>query len=91
MGRNECRVGHVLEPEVVGEAAMVAAVARRVGLRTHQVDTGAVAVVVDGLLDAVAVGVELGADVGQRVPLGRVLEREGHHVVCPHVDVAGIA
>ena len=41
--------------------------------RTHEVDAGPVAVVVDGLLDPVAVGVELGADVGERVPLGRVL------------------
>jgi hypothetical protein len=50
-----------------------------------------VAVVVDGLLDTVAVGVELGADVGERVPLGRVLQREGHHVVGPDVDVLRVA
>ena len=67
------------------------AVARGVVGRADQVDAGAVAVVVDGLLDAVAVGVELGADVGERVPLGRVLQREGHHVVGPHVDVLGVA
>ena len=48
---------------------------------------GAVAVVVDGLLDAVAVGVELGAGVRERVPLRRVLQRERHLVVGPHVDV----
>ena len=58
-----------------------------VGLRSDEVDAGAVAVVVDGLLDPVAVGVELGADVGERVPLGRVLQRQGDHVVGPHVDV----
>ena len=61
-----------------------------VGLRPDQVDPGAVPVVVDGLLDPVAVGVELGADVGQRVPLRRVLQREGDHVVRPHVDVLGV-
>ena len=52
---------HVLEAEVVREAAVAAAVARGVVLRADEVDAGAVAVVVDGLLDAVAVGVELGA------------------------------
>ena len=62
-----------------------------VGLRSDEVDPGAVPVVVDGLLDPVAVGVELGADVGERVPLRRVLQRERHHVVGPHVDVAGVA
>ena len=69
---------HVLQAEVVREAAVVAAVARGVGLRSDEVDAGAVAVVVDGLLDAVAVGVELGADVRERVPLRRVLQRERH-------------
>ena len=82
---------HVLHAEVVREAAVVAAVARGVGLRSHEVDAGAVPVVIDGLLDPVAVGVELGADVGERVPLRRVLQREGHHVVGPHVDVLGVA
>ena len=72
---------------MVGEAAVAAPVAGGVGLRPDQVDPGAVAVVVDRLLDPVAVGVELGADVGERVPLRRVLQREGHHVVRPHVDV----
>ena len=43
--------GHVLQAEVVREAAVVAAVARGVGLRSDEVDAGAVAVVVDGLLD----------------------------------------
>ncbi len=62
-----------------------------VGLRSDQVDAGPVPVVVHGLLDPVAVGVELGTDVGERVPLRRVLQREGHHVVGPHVDVAGVA
>ena len=83
--------GHVLEAEVVREAAVVAAVARGVGLRSDEVDAGAVAVVVDGLLDAVAVGVELGADVRERVPLRRVLQRERDDVVGPHVDVLGVA
>ena len=69
---------HVLQAEVVREAAVPAAVARGVGLRSDEVDAGAVAVVVDGLLDAVAVGVELGTDVRERVPLRRVLQRERH-------------
>ena len=60
-------------------------------LRADEVDAGSVAVVVDGLLHAVAVGVELGADVGERVPLRGVLQREGHDVVGPHVDVLGVA
>ena len=84
-------VGHVLQAEVVREAAVVAAVARGVGLRSDEVDAGAVPVVIDGLLDPVAVGVELGADVRERVPLRRVLQRERHHVVGPHVDVARVA
>jgi hypothetical protein len=67
------------------------AVARCVGRRSHEIDAGAVAVVEDGLLDAVAVGVELGTDVGERVPLRGVLQREGHHVVGPHVDVLRVA
>ena len=65
---------HVLQAEVVREGAVVAAVARGVGLRSDEVHAGAVAVVIDGLLDAVAVGVELGADVRERVPLRRVLQ-----------------
>ena len=66
---------------------MVAAVALGVLLRTDEVDPGAVAVVIDGLLDAVAVGVELGTRVRERVPLRRVLQPERHLVVGPHVDV----
>ena len=61
-------------PRWWAKQTVLAAVARGVGLRSDQVDAGAVAVVVDGLLDPVAVGVELGADVGQRVPLCRVLQ-----------------
>ena len=78
-------------PRCLAKRGVAGAVAGRVGRGPDQVDAGAVAVVVDGLLDAVAVGVELGADVGQRVPLGRVLQRERHHVVGPHVDVLGVA
>ena len=78
-------------PRWWAKRAVAAAVARGVVARADEVDAGAVAVVVDGLLDAVAVGVELGADVGERVPLRRVLQREGHHVVGPHVDVLGVA
>ena len=82
---------HVLEPEVVGERPVRPAVAPGVGLGTDQVDAGAVAVVVHGLFDPVAVGVELGADVGERVPLRRVLQRERDDVVGPDVDVLGVA
>ena len=78
-------------PRWWAKRAVPAAVARGVVGRPDEVDAGAVAVVVDGLLDAVAVGVELGADVGERVPLRRVLQREGHHVVGPHVDVLRVA
>ena len=52
---------HVLEPEVVREARVPGAVAARIVARTDEVGAGAVAVVVDGLGDAVAVGVELRA------------------------------
>jgi hypothetical protein len=52
---------------------------------------GAVAVVVDGLGDAVAVGVELRAHVRERVPLRRVLQPDRHRVVGPHVDEAVVA
>ena len=84
-------VRHVLQAEMAGETAMVPTVAGGIGLRPDQVYPGAVPVVVDRLFDPVAVGVELGADVGQRVPLRRVLQGEGYHVVRPHVDVLGIA
>ena len=82
---------HVLEAEVVREAEVPAAVAARVGLRSDEIDAGAVAVVVDGLVHAVAVGVELGADVRERIPLRRVLQRERHLVVVPHVVEAVVA
>ena len=82
---------HVLEAEVVRERDVLAAVARGVGLRPDEVDARAVAVVEDRLLDAVAVGVELGTGVGERVPLRRVLQRERHLVVGPHVDVLRVA
>ena len=82
---------HVLQAEVAGETPVIAAVSRSVGRGADEVDLGAVAVVVDGLLGPVAVGVELGTDMGERIPLRGVLQREGHHVVGPHVDVARVA
>ena len=82
---------HVLQAEVVREAAMRAAVARGILLRPDEVDPGAVPVVEDGLLYAVAVDVELGTRVRKRVPLRRVLEPERHLVVGPDVDVARAA
>ena len=65
---------HVLETEVVREAEVSTAVTRSVGLGPDEVDAGAVAVVVDGFFDPVAVGIELPANVRERVPLGRVLQ-----------------
>ena len=82
---------HVLHAQVVEKGAVHAAVSSRVVLRTDDVGTGAVAVVVDGLFVAVPVGVERGADMGEPVPLCRVLERERDVVVGPDVDVAGVA
>ncbi len=78
-------------PEVLGEGGVAGTVTGRVRGGADQVDAGPVAVVVHGLLDPVAIGVELGAHVGQRVPLGRVLQRQGDHVVGPDVDVLGVA
>ena len=75
-------------PRWCAKQTVAAAVAGRVVLRADEVDPGAVAVVEDGFLDAVAVGVELRARVRERVPLRRVLQRERHRVVGPHVDVA---
>ena len=79
--------GHVLQAEMLREARVVTAVACGIFLRPDEVVAGAVAVVVDGFLDTVAVGVELRARVRERVPLRRVLQRERHDVVGPHVDV----
>ena len=61
--------GHVLETEMVREGPVRAAVATSVGDRTNEVDPGPVAVVVHGLVDPVTIGVELGSDMGERVPL----------------------
>ena len=82
---------HVLQPEMVREAPMVTAVAGRIHLRADEVDAAAVSVVVDGLFDAVTIGVELGTGVGERVPLRRVLQEEGHLVVVPDVDELRVA
>ena len=83
--------GHVLQAEVVRERDVLPAVTTGVGLRSDEVDAGAVPVVEDGLLDPVAVGVELGTRVRERVPLRRVLQPERHLVVGPHVDVLRVA
>jgi len=50
---------------------------------------GPVAVVVDALGQAVAVGVEQRADMRQRIPLRRVLQAHLDDVVAEHVDAAG--
>ena len=76
---------------MVGEGAVAAAVPAGVVGRADEVGSRLVAVVVHGLLDAVAVGVELRADVGERVPLRGVLQREGDDVVGPDVDVLRVA
>ena len=60
---------HVFEAEVVRERNMRTAVAARVLLRTNEINAGAVAVVVDGFFDTVAVGVELGTDVARANPI----------------------
>ena len=65
---------HLFQTEMVREAEVAATVACRVFLRADEVDARAVSVVVNGLFDAVAVGVELGARVGERVPLRRILQ-----------------
>ena len=60
---------HVLEAEVAARSSGGRRRRRRRRrLRPDEVDAGAVAVVVDGLLDAVAVGVELGARRGRASP-----------------------
>jgi len=59
---------------MVGEGVVRPAVAPSVGLRPHEVDAGAIAVVVDAFFHPVVVGVELRPDVGERVPLRRVLQ-----------------
>ena len=76
---------------MVREARVPGAVAARVGARPDEVDAGAVAVVVDGLGDAVAVGVELRAHVRERVPLRGVLQPERDLVVGPDVDEGVVA
>ena len=77
---------HVLDAELVGVAEMAAAVAAGVGLRADHVDARLEAVVVERLGHAVAVGVEEAADMGERVPLRRILQRQDHAIVARHVD-----
>ena len=84
-------IRHVFQAEMAGEAAVRSAVTGRVVLRADEVDAGPVAVVVDRLFDTIAVGVEFGADVRQRIPLRRVLQRERDDVIGPDVDVFRIA
>jgi hypothetical protein len=57
---------------------------------TDNVLAGAVAVVEDRLRLAVAVGVEQRADVGEAVPLGRILQVHDGEVVVHHVGEVGI-
>jgi len=61
-------VGHVLQAEMMGEAAVVAPVPGGVGCGPTR-STPARYRCSRRLVDPVAVGVELGADMGQRVPL----------------------
>ena len=64
-------------------------IGRRFG-RQDNIVAGAKAIVVDVLGYSVAVGVELGPDVAERVPLGRVLGPEQNRVVADHVAPARI-
>jgi hypothetical protein len=85
-------LGHVLDAERDGARGRAAVAPRRhagvgrVGGR-EDVAAGAVAVVVDRFGDTVAVGVEQLADVGEAVPLRRVLQVHHHQVVADHVGV----
>ena len=64
---------------------MAAAVAAGVGLRADDIGAGLEAVVVERLGHAVAVGIEHAADMGERVPLRRILQRQDHAIVARHV------
>ena len=77
---------HVLDAELVGVAEMAAAVAAGIGLRADHVHAGLEAVVVELLGHAVAVGIEQPADMGERVPLGRILKRQDHTIVAHRID-----
>ena len=78
-------VGHVFQAEVVREATVIAAVARRVLLRADDVGPGAVAVVEDGLFDSVAVIVEPaeGDQLGERLQAADMvaMPMADHHMV----------
>ena len=80
-----CLRRHVLDAELVGVGEVAAPVAAGVGLRADHVGARLEAVVVERLGHAVAVGVEHAADMGQRVPLRRVLQRQDHAIVAGHV------
>ena len=83
--------GEGLDAERVGVAVVMAArvrgemVAFRVVDRADDVGIGAKAVVVDPLGHAVAIGIEQRADVGQGIPLRRVLHRQQYLVVAQDI------
>jgi hypothetical protein len=77
---------HVLDAELVGVAEMAAAVSAGVGLRADHVGARLETVVVERLGHTVAVGVEEAADMGERVPLRGVLQRQDHAIIARDVD-----
>jgi len=54
--------------------------------RAYDVLPGAIAVIEDDLRLAVAIGVEQLPDMGERVPLRRILQRHLDDVVADHID-----
>jgi hypothetical protein len=80
-------LGEVLDPQGVGARALEPRPRLGLGVRGRgpHVLAGAKPVVEHQLGGAVAIGVELAADVGERVPLRRVLQGQQHEVVAHHV------
>ena len=78
---------HVFDPEL--ERALMARqlLAGAVIERAHDMLVGAKAVVVDHLRLAVAIDIEHLSDMGEAVPLRRILQRQHHHVVADDVRV----
>ncbi len=79
---------HVLDAEAARADMTLIRLAGGVVERAHDMLVGAIAVVVDHLGLAVAVGVEELADMGEAVPLRRVLQRHHDDVVADDIGVA---
>ncbi len=88
--------GQCLDAERVGVAVVMSARMRGeiVGLgivhRSDDLGVGPEAVVVDAFGHTVAVGIEQRADMGQRIPLRRILQGQQHLVVAEHVERIGV-